>query len=130
MDEYPINEAIEFNSFIDEQFIVVKINYAERQELGYEEKEELVYLFLEDLIDKQFIRITYSDDAKIKIYLELKTPFKPKFDDYDKVPNKLLPEEDPGMIAIGKTTNEFIEAITPIRRFKTDLNYIYFNKHP
>ena len=40
-----------------------------------------------------------------------------------------MPEEDPGMIAIGKTTNEFIEAITPIRRFKTDLNYIFLNKH-
>lgn len=33
------------------------------------------------------------------------------------------------MIAIGKTTNEFIEIITPIRRLKTDISY-YFSIEP
>lgn len=84
-----LNEHLMFESFIDEQFMVMKFNYSERREIALEEKEELVYLFFEDLMNKNKLKINYANTCVINIYYDFKVPFKPKFDDYEKVSNTL-----------------------------------------
>lgn len=130
IDYYLQNIEISFEPFIDEQFIVIAIDYAQRTEMLYQNVQEYVYLFVEDLMNKSYLRINFASDSKLKLYYEIKSPFNPKFENYSKVPNMLLPHEDPGMIALGKTTNEFIEIITPIRRLKTDITFLITNKNP
>ena len=118
-----INEKFKFNMTKEHFFINIKIQYNIKR--GDKVKKEYFdyFLFLEDLIKKEKkLSINFYENNRIKLYYNLKTKIIPKFDDFEKVANEIKKDEDPGgIIEMAKLSQEFLGAITPLRRIKTDI---------
>lgn len=126
-----INEKFKFKMTKEHFFINLKIQFNIKRDDKIQKEYYDYFLFLEDLIKKdKKLTINFFENNIIKIYYNLKTNIEPKFDNFEKVANEIKKEEDPGgMLEMAKLSQEFLGAITPLRRIKTDfVDYLLQDK--